>query len=84
MYDQLADTVRWVVPGQPPVEGKTAVLAACVSAAAEFRQLSGTDVLRFVSVADDRAAAIDRLEGPVAPLSGARHVAGVRGRSSAP
>lgn len=72
VYDQLADTVRWVVPGQAPIEGKADVVAACESAAAEFRQLSGTDVLRFVSVADDRVAAVDatvRYESPDGSVS---------------
>lgn len=59
VYDRLADTVRWVVPGRAPIEGKPDVVAACESAAAEFRQLSGTDVLRLVSVAEDRLAAVD-------------------------
>lgn len=34
-------------------------VAACESAAAEFQQQSGNDVLRFVSVAEDRLAAVD-------------------------
>jgi hypothetical protein len=59
VYDNLADTVRWVSPGRPPTEGKADVVAACESAAAEFAQLAGTEVLRFVSVADDDAAAVD-------------------------
>jgi SnoaL-like domain len=70
--DRLADTVRWVLPGRAPIEGKAAVLAACESAAAAFRQLAGTDVLRFVSVADDRLAAVDaivRYESPDGSVS---------------
>lgn len=59
VYDQLADAVRWVVPGQAPIEGKAAVIAACEAAAAGFRQLAGTDVRRFVSVAEARLAAVD-------------------------
>ena len=35
------------------------MIAACESAAAEFRLLSGTDVRRFVSVAEARIAAVD-------------------------
>ncbi len=59
VYDRLADTVRWVVPGGAPIDGKAAVVAACEQAAAGFRQLAGTDVLRFLSVAEDRVAAVD-------------------------
>lgn len=59
VYDRLADTVRWVVPGRAPMEGKSEVIAACEAAASEFRQLAGTDVLRFVCVAEDRLAAVD-------------------------
>ncbi len=59
VYERLADTVRWVIPGQTPIEGKTDVVAACQSAAAEFGRLAGTDVLRFVSVAGDHLAAVD-------------------------
>jgi hypothetical protein len=39
--------------------GQGGVVAACESAAAEFAQLAGTEVLRFVSVADEDAAAVD-------------------------
>ena len=59
VYDRLRDDVRWVLPGQASIEGKAAVVTACESASAEFAELAGTDVLRFVSVADDRVAAVD-------------------------
>lgn len=59
VYAQLADTVRWVVPGDAPIEGRAAVVAACEAAAAEFGQLAGTEVRRFVSVAEARVAAVD-------------------------
>ena len=59
VYDKLEDGVRWVVPGQAPIEGRAEVVAACESAAVEFGQLAGVEVLRFVSVADDRVAAVD-------------------------
>jgi SnoaL-like domain len=61
VYDRLADTARWLVPGNAPIEGKKQVVAACEEAAAEFERLAGTDVLHFVSVADDRAAAVDAI-----------------------
>jgi hypothetical protein len=77
VYDCLADTVRWVVPGQRPIEGKADVMAACESAAAELAQLAGIEVLRFVSVADDVAAAVDatirykRPDGSISTVSSA-------------
>ena len=58
-YDRLAPDVRWVLPGQPSLEGKDAVVAACEASAAEMAQLESTDFTRFVSVADDRVAAVD-------------------------
>lgn len=59
VYDHLAEDVRWSLPGRAPIEGKPDVVAACESAAAEFRRLAGTDLLRFVSVAEERRAAVD-------------------------
>lgn len=59
VYDRLADDVRWVLPGQATIQGRTAVIAACEAAAGEFAQLAGTDTLRFLSVADDGTAAVD-------------------------
>ena len=61
VYDWLADTVQWVVPGQAPIAGKAAVVAACESASAGFARLTGTDVLRFLSVAEERFAAVDAI-----------------------
>ena len=59
VYDRLAETVRWVVPGQQSIEGRASVRSACEAAAAGFAELAGTDVLRFVSVADAEVAAVD-------------------------
>ena len=59
VYDRLADDVRWVLPGQATIQGRTGVIAACEAAAGEFAQLAGTDTLRFLSVADDGTAAVD-------------------------
>lgn len=59
VYDRLADDVRWVLPDQATIQGRTAVIAACEAAAGEFAQLAGTDTLRFLSVADDGTAAVD-------------------------
>lgn len=58
-YDHLAADVRWVLPGQAAVEGRTDVVAACGSASAEMAQLATTEFSRFVSVAGDRVAAVD-------------------------
>jgi hypothetical protein len=58
VHDRLGNGVRWVVPGQAPIEGRAAVVAACESAASMFADLAGTDVLCFVSVADDHVAAV--------------------------
>ncbi len=59
VHDHLADDVRWVLPGQATIQGKAAVIAACEAAAGDFAQLAGTDTVRFLSVADDRTAAVD-------------------------
>jgi hypothetical protein len=36
VYGHFADQVRWVLPGQPTIEGREAVVATCESSAAEF------------------------------------------------
>ncbi len=66
-YAQLADEVRWVMPGQSAVEGKPAVIEACNASAAEMADLASVEFTRFVSVADDRAAAIDAVGRHVSP-----------------
>ncbi len=48
-----------MLPGQSTIEGKLAVVEACNASAAEMAQLTSAEFTRFVSVADDRAAAID-------------------------
>ena len=58
-YEHLADDVRWVLPGQDVLEGKAAVVAACDASAAEMARLAHTEFTRFVSVGDDRVAAVD-------------------------
>ena len=58
-YDHLAADVRWVLPGQITIEGKSAVVDACNSSEAEMAELASAEFTRFVSVADDRVAAID-------------------------
>ena len=58
-YDHLADSVRWVLPGQALIEGRSAVVEACNSSAAEMAQLATAEFGRFVSVASDRVAAVD-------------------------
>ena len=60
-YDHLAADVRWVLPGQALIEGKSAVIDACDSSAAQMAHLKSTEFSRFVSVADDRVAAIDAI-----------------------
>ena len=59
VFEHLADDARWVLPGQEPVEGKEAIVAACRGSAAELADLERTEFTRFVSVADERTAAID-------------------------
>lgn len=59
VYDFLAPDVRWVLPGQDAIEGRTAVVSACESSAADMAQLASAGFTRFVSVADDRVAAVD-------------------------
>ena len=58
-YEHLAADVRWVLPGASAIEGKSAVIAACNSSAAEMAELTSLELTRFVSVADDSVAAID-------------------------
>ena len=58
-YDRLAPTVRWVSPGHPTLDGKDAVVAACEASAAELADLRAVELTRFVSVADERRAAVD-------------------------
>ena len=71
-YDHLAADVRWVLPGQGAIEGKAAVVETCDSSAAEMAQLASVEFTRFVSVAGDRAAAVDavaRYESPDGSVS---------------
>ncbi len=60
-YDHLAPDVLWVLPGHPTIEGKDAVVAACATSAAEMAGLSSATFTRFVSVAEDRRAAVDAI-----------------------
>jgi ketosteroid isomerase-like protein len=77
VHDHLAEDVRWVLPGQAPVEGKAGVVAVCQSSAADMAELAGTEFTRFVCVADDRLAAVDAIgrytstDGSVAVVSSA-------------
>jgi hypothetical protein len=66
-YDHLAVDVRWVLPGQTIIEGKSAVIDACASAATRMAELTSTEFSRFVSVADDRVAAIDAVGRYLSP-----------------
>lgn len=50
-----------MLPGQDTLEGKDAVVAACDSSAAEMARLASTEFSRFVSVHDDRVAAVDAI-----------------------
>lgn len=59
VYEHLAEDVRWVVPGRPAIEGRSEVVATCEASAAGMAQLAGTEFTRFVSVADERTAAVD-------------------------
>jgi hypothetical protein len=61
VYDRLAADVRWVLPGQAPIEGRDEVVAACDSSLAGMAQLAGTEFTRFVCVADERMAAVDAI-----------------------
>lgn len=58
-YDYLAPDVLWVLPGQTSIQGRDAVVAAGDSSAAEMAQLASAEFSRFVSVSDDRVAAVD-------------------------
>ena len=59
VYDHLAPSVRWSLPGQVSLEGKAAVVAACEQSSVEMAQLERTEFVRFVSVADPAVAAVD-------------------------
>ena len=58
-FHHLAANVRWVLPGQETIEGRSAVIDACNSSAAQMANLEAVEFTRFVSVSDDRVAAID-------------------------
>ena len=58
-YGHLTDDIRWVLPGQSAIEGRSDVVAACDSSAAEMAQHTSVEFSRFVSVAGDRVAAVD-------------------------
>jgi ketosteroid isomerase-like protein len=60
-YDHLSADVRWVLPGQTTIQGRNAVVEACTASAAEMARLASAEFSRFVSVADDRVAAIDAM-----------------------
>jgi len=66
-YEHLAANVRWVLPGQAPIEGRNAVVAACNASLVEMAQLTRAEFSRFVSVADDRVAAVDAVGRYVSP-----------------
>lgn len=66
-YDHFAANVRWVLPGEVPIEGREAVVAACDSSTEQMAQLASTEFSRFVSVADDRIAAVDAIGRYVSP-----------------
>ena len=66
-YDHLAADVRWVMPGQTTIQGRSAVVEACNASAAEMAQLASAEFSRFVSVAHDRVAAIDAVGRYVSP-----------------
>lgn len=57
-YDQIADDVVWALPGAPTIRGKAALVQACEGTLADLAGTS-TEFLRFLSVADADAVAID-------------------------
>jgi ketosteroid isomerase-like protein len=66
-YDHLAADVRWLLQGQTTIAGKSAVVEACNASAAEMAKLASAEFSRFVSVADDRVAAVDAIGRYVSP-----------------
>ena len=77
-YQHLHDDVRWVLPGHEPMLGKDAVIAACEKTSGHLAGLARTEFIRFVVVADDRAAAVDAIgryvphdDGPISVVSSA-------------
>jgi ketosteroid isomerase-like protein len=65
-YDHLAPDISWLFPGESPLEGKDAVVAACESTLAELAS-TDTEFTRFVSVADDQTAVVDAIGRYVEP-----------------
>jgi ketosteroid isomerase-like protein len=60
VYDALADDVRWTLVGADTVVGRHAVVDVCEGTLAALA--AGTsEFLRFVTVAEDEAAAVDVL-----------------------
>lgn len=65
-YDHLAEDVVWVLVGGSVIEGKPAVITTCGGTLTELADTT-TEFTRFVTVADDHAAAVDavgRYTGP--------------------
>lgn len=61
VYERLAESVTWVLPGQESIDGRAAVVAACRGAAEAFAGMAGTSFERFVSVGDASTAAVDAI-----------------------
>lgn len=57
-YDQLADDVDWVIPGQPGVTGRAAVVETCEQTLAALAQ-TRMETLRFLVVPGPTAVAVD-------------------------
>jgi SnoaL-like domain len=60
-YEHLAEDVRWILPGHPTIEGKSAVLAVCADSLASFAELQAATFDRFVSVGGPSVAAVDAI-----------------------
>ena len=67
VYDALTDTVRWVMPGQATIEGRSAVISTCEDSLAQLNALQRVDFDRFVSVGGPRMAAVDTIGRYVSP-----------------
>ena len=57
-YDHLAPDIVWVAAGGSTTEGKDGVISTCEETLAELADTT-TEFTRFLTVADDDAAAVD-------------------------
>jgi ketosteroid isomerase-like protein len=59
-YGHLAPDVRWILVGGETIDGRDGVIDTCEQTLAELADTT-TDFLRFVTIADQEAVAVDAI-----------------------